>query len=96
MMINKSGTTFTDVYISLWADVDLGYAGDDLAGCDTTLNLGYVYNSQERDDVYYPGSPPALGFSLLKGAEISGSYDLPMTAHYFSGADLKIGGPTPR
>ena len=83
MMINKSGTTFTDVYISLWADVDLGYAGDDLAGCDTTLNLGYVYNSQERDDVYYPGSPPALGFSLLKGAEISGSYDLPMTAHYF-------------
>ena len=82
-MINKSGTPFNDVYISMWADIDLGYSGDDLAGCDTTLNLGYVYNSQERDDVYFPLPSPALGFSLLKGATITGNYNLPMTAHYF-------------
>ena len=93
-MINKSGTPFNDVYVSMWADIDLGYAGDDLAGCDTTLNLGYVYNAQEHDNVYFPLPPPALGFSLLKGATISENYNLPMTAHYFFwGGDPNWGDP---
>ncbi len=66
-MINKSSTPFNDVYVSMWNDVDLGDAGDDFAGCDTTLNLGFTYNAQEHDNVYFPLAPPAIGYELLKG-----------------------------
>jgi len=39
-------------YISQWADPDVGDYSNDFAGCDTTLNLGYAYNSNDLDYVY--------------------------------------------
>lgn len=94
-MINKSSTPFNDVYISMWSDVDLGNAGDDNVGCDTTLNLGYTYNAEEYDDVYFPLAPPAVGFNLLKGPSISNNISLPMTAHYFFfGGSMSWGDPS--
>ena len=41
---NKGEDQIDDMYISLWDDPDLGYAGDDFVGCDTTLSLGFCYN----------------------------------------------------
>ncbi len=82
VMINKSSTIFKDVYVTLWSDTDLGDAGDDFVGCDTTLSLGFDYNAFEKDNSYYPSPPPAIGFKLLKGPSISESYNLPMTAFY--------------
>ena len=42
---------------------------DDAIGCDTTLNLGYVYNSEAKDmnfaDIGLP--PPAVGFYFFQG-----------------------------
>lgn len=63
---NKGGKTIDSMYISLWADPDLGTAGDDLVGCDTVLSLGYVYNA-DNDDGQYGSRPPALGFDFFQG-----------------------------
>ena len=44
-LYNKGDMVLEDVYISVWADPDLGDAGDDYVACDTTLDLGYCYNA---------------------------------------------------
>jgi len=83
-LINKSDVAFDSMYISMWSDPDVGYGGDDLAGCDTILNLGYAFNASDYDAVYDPYPPPAFGFDLLRGPITSESDTLPMTANYFS------------
>ncbi|MDQ7818243.1 MAG: T9SS type A sorting domain-containing protein [Melioribacteraceae bacterium] len=98
---NRSNKTIYEVYLNLFSDVDLGGAGDDLAGSDSTLNLGYVYNSDNIDS-HYQDKQPALGFVLLQGpvinappsemamvngALVKGKKNLPMTAffHFYCG-----------
>jgi hypothetical protein len=71
-LINKSNTTFDSMYVSMWSDVDLGFATDDYAGCDTLLSLGYVYNANATDDVYKPLPPPAVGFDFFQGPLLTG------------------------
>ncbi len=69
-LINKGfqHINVSDMYISLWADPDLGYANDDYPGTDTTLNLIYTYNGQPVDVVYEPDTPPSVGFTLFRGS----------------------------
>ncbi len=57
------------MYINQWSDTDLGDAVDDFAGCDTTLNLGYTYNSSNNDKIYSGLGmvPPAGGYCILQG-----------------------------
>ncbi len=52
-----------------WVDTNLGSAIDDFAGCDTSLNLGYVYNSRDTDAIYsqFLKAPPAIGHVFLQG-----------------------------
>ncbi|MCJ7553275.1 MAG: T9SS type A sorting domain-containing protein, partial [Ignavibacteriaceae bacterium] len=70
-VINKGNYTVKDMYFGYWSDADLGDAGDDYVGCDTTLNLGYYYNGDNDDGGGSGGSygiaPPAVGYVLLKG-----------------------------
>jgi hypothetical protein len=97
ILINKSKNDFEDTYISVWSDPDIGDAGDDFAGCDTNLNLGYVYNGDD-DDFAYGENAPAVGFKLLQGPivdsspndvgikhgeRIYGKKNLPMTSFSF-------------
>ena len=72
--INKSGVKLDSMYVSQWCDPDLGFAGDDAAGCDTTLRLGYVYNAQSTDANYasLASPPPAAGFCFLQGPIVPG------------------------
>ena len=63
---NRGGNTLNDCYFSLWDDPDLGGAGDDFVGCDTTLALGYVYNSN-NDDSQYGEAPPSMGYDFFQG-----------------------------
>jgi hypothetical protein len=94
IIINKGTEYLTDMFFSYFSDPDIGSSGDDYAGCDTILNLGYVWNSNDYDAVYGT-PPPAVGYSLLQGplipAEFSdsalflnkwvkGFKNLPMTA----------------
>ena len=99
IIINKNidEKPFTDMYVSMWSDPDLGNASDDLSGCDSTLSLAYIYNGNNTDAVYGE-DVPAAGFDFLQGPivtglpgdtaifnnkYISGKKNLPMTAFYF-------------
>jgi hypothetical protein len=57
------------MYVVQWSDPDNGDAGNDFAGSDSTLNIGYVYNSTTNDSKYAAkGLPaPAVGFVFLQG-----------------------------
>jgi hypothetical protein len=75
VLINKGAAptgadTIRNMYVSQWADPDIGNSTDDFAGCDTTLGLGYGYNATASDAGYLPLPPPAAGFELLKGPSV--------------------------
>lgn len=63
---NKGSNVLTNMYVSLWADPDLGGAGDDLVGSDSLLSLGYCYNA-DNDDAAYGAAPPAVGYDFFQG-----------------------------
>ena len=66
-LINKSQTvSFDSMYVSQWADIDIGTASDDYSGCDSSLNLGYTFNAGESDGVYGETPPPAVAFDLFQ------------------------------
>lgn len=65
-------TTFNDMYVSMWSDVDLGGAGDDFVGVDTVLSLQYSYNASPNDQTYSPLPPPAVGFDFFQGPLVDG------------------------
>ncbi|HIN02229.1 MAG TPA: hypothetical protein EYM60_02715, partial [Candidatus Marinimicrobia bacterium] len=65
LIINKGGVDVTETIIGLWSDPDLGYAGDDFVGCDTTLGLGYCYN--DGADADYGADVPAIGYDFFQG-----------------------------
>jgi hypothetical protein len=69
LIINKSNTTYDSTFVALWDDPDLGYAGDDFVGCDTTLSLGYCYNASNTDNVY-GSAPPAIGRDFFQGVRV--------------------------
>ncbi len=72
VLVNKSGAPVDSMYIAQWVDTELGDPGDDLVGCDTTLDLGYTYNGRWWD-AYLHGAPPAFGFVLLQGPMVPGA-----------------------
>ena len=74
LIINKGGNTIDDMYIGLWSDPDLGYAGDDFVGCDTTLGLGYCWNDGvDPDYANYSGGTPAVGYDFFQGPKVVGA-----------------------
>jgi len=78
-IINKSGGDWESTYFSIWLDPDLGDAGDDLVGCDSTLGLGFCYNAT-NDDQTYGTAPPACGIDFFQGPiidEIGSTVALP-------------------
>lgn len=67
-IINRSTTSYHDVYTTLWSDDDLGYYGDDYIGCNVQENYGYCYNGDGDDGINgYGIYPPAQGFAIMKG-----------------------------
>ncbi len=76
-LINKGKNNVSEMYISIWSDPDLGASGDDFIGCDTVLNLGYVYNGRPADGDGTGGSygtpPPAAGYQMLQTPIVAGT-----------------------
>ena len=74
-VINKQSSPFDSLYLSFVS----GYETVNLlqniraAGCDTVLNLGYCYFTQNEDTYQYGEDPPAFGYTLLQGPLIKGS-----------------------
>jgi len=50
-----------------FADIDLGDCGDDYSGCDSALEIGYCYNSDNYDGRFaeYGLAPAAVAYTLL-------------------------------
>jgi hypothetical protein len=71
-IINKSSNTVDSMYVGYWTDVDLGEANDDYVGCDSSTNLGYIFNSTDFDNSY-GAAPPAIGYEFLKGVLLKGN-----------------------
>ncbi len=70
VLVNKSNTPIDSMYISFFADPDIGDYSDDLIGCDSSLSLGFAYNSDlEDEDIQKLGGmiPPVAGLILLQG-----------------------------
>ncbi|MFQ6674943.1 MAG: T9SS type A sorting domain-containing protein [Fidelibacterota bacterium] len=61
--------TIEGMYISQWSDPDLGDYRDDVAGSDSLLDLGYVYNGDPSDWAWdmLGLTPPAAGYDILQG-----------------------------
>ncbi len=66
LIINKGGHKIDDMLLSIWADIDLGDANDDMVGCDTALSVGYFYNGYATD-TDYGNTPPAVGYDFFQG-----------------------------
>lgn len=66
-IVNRVGYEFTELMVGQWADVDLGFFGDDYVGCDTTLDAFFCYNGDDFDNGTngYGFQPPALGVVYL-------------------------------
>jgi len=70
-VINKSGADIDSMYVTQWADSDLGGAGDDFCGCDTVLGIGYMYNGKANDE-QYGITVPAVGYDFFQGPIVPG------------------------
>ena len=66
-VINKSNSDIEDMYFTYFADVDLGSAGDDYEGFDSTYNMAYCFNGDNDDEGYYGTTPPAIGHMIVQG-----------------------------
>lgn len=73
-LINRSENTYSDFYIGNFVDFDLGNPWDDFMGCDTNLNLFFIYNGDDFDDDFeqndsfvtgYRSFPPSTGVKVL-------------------------------
>ncbi|HXD94273.1 MAG TPA: T9SS type A sorting domain-containing protein, partial [Bacteroidia bacterium] len=69
-LINRSANTYHNFDFTMWLDFDLGNYADDYIGCDTSLNLFYVYNGDNYDEdagglTGYHDRLPAFGGMFL-------------------------------
>jgi hypothetical protein len=108
-IINGGAGPLNDVFVSLWADPDLGGSTDDLVGCDTLRQVGFCYNATNADNIY-GAEPPAVGIVLLQGPivpapgqtawvngqPVPGYRNLPMTSFqkYINGTDPRVASTT--
>jgi hypothetical protein len=71
LLINKGQNLLKDMIVAYWSDTDLGDAGDDYTGCDTSLSLGYTWNGDNDDGggtgASYGTPPPAMGYDFFQG-----------------------------
>ena len=79
-IINRSNMPWSNAYISIWTDDDLGTSTDDAVGIDTILKMGYTYNFNAVDPLY-GSSPPAVGFLTLRNPIVPSPGD---TVRYYS------------
>ncbi len=68
-IINKSSLNWDSVFIAVFNDVDIGSgscgASDDAVGCDTSREMGFLYNS-DNFDCNYASNPPSIGYRYLQ------------------------------
>ena len=81
-VINRSNLAWTNAYLCIWTDDDLGDANDDAVGCDSVADLAYTYNFAPTD-LTYGGIPPAAGARILR-SPIRYTGNMSDTVKYYS------------
>ncbi len=78
-IFNRSGLAYTDVYLSLFADFDIGNSLNDLVGTDIPSNAVFSYDASPATSATTPFgfSQASAGIALLEGPP----------ADYFDGED---------
>lgn len=68
-IINRSPIDYSNVYMGIWSDMDLGNYFDDYVGCDSTRAAGFAYNGDNDDDgaMGYGLNPPMQNVKILRG-----------------------------
>ncbi len=74
VLVNKSGAAVDSMFLVQWSDPDLGDGADDFVGCDTSMQMGFVYNGAATDPMY-GAACPALGYILLQGPKVPSPSD---------------------
>lgn len=104
-LINRGGLSLDSTYISTWTDADLGTYNDDYIGCDTSRDLGILYNGTSVDGDgavnSYGDKVPMVGVDFFKGpikivdsAGVLVSVELGMEAFtYYNNDGTVIGNP---
>ena len=84
-------TAYIDsMFVAQKVEAKLGDCRDDFVGCDTLLDLGFVYNADASDQEFGDASPPAFGFALVQGPNV-GEECLPMTSFWcFGWGDVNV------
>jgi len=73
-LYNRGSNAIDSFYFGFTADPDIGFAGNDLVGCDSLDNIFYAYNGNSSDAVY--GSvPPAWGGKVVYGPVVPSTGD---------------------
>ncbi|MBP5573813.1 MAG: T9SS type A sorting domain-containing protein [Bacteroidales bacterium] len=65
-IFNRSDKTYTDAYVGLWNDWDVGNGWDDYVGCEVHRSATFAYNGNTVDN-YYGENPPAQVCKVLAG-----------------------------
>ncbi len=77
--LSSSTARIDSMFLTHWSDPDIGNAGDDLGGCDSALDLGFVYNGtyngndQDRTYLALRLPTPGIGYTILQGPLVPGS-----------------------
>ncbi len=68
-LVYRGTSAIDSMYFGIWSDPDLGDAGDDYVGSDSSLGLAFVYNGDNDDGGTggYGSRPPALGYRFAQG-----------------------------
>ncbi|MFM2386069.1 MAG: hypothetical protein RL660_826 [Bacteroidota bacterium] len=68
-IINRSTSSLDSTFMATWTDADLGYAFDDLVGCDINRGLGILYNGDDFDEGPggYGADIPMIGMDYFRG-----------------------------
>ncbi len=99
-LVNKATQPLNDVYMGQWVDPDLGDYSDDYVGCDTSRDLGIIYNGDAVDGPgtpNYGATPPLCGVDYFEGPKDENGVELGLAAFvYYNNnvADPRQGDPT--
>jgi len=70
-LFNRSQMTFSDTYLGVFTDFDIGYMNDDYSGCDVERSSYFGYNGYPVDGTGQPYAygafPPAQAVTILAG-----------------------------
>ncbi|MEO8665104.1 MAG: T9SS type A sorting domain-containing protein [Ignavibacteria bacterium] len=88
-IINRSSDVWTNAYINLFTDDDIGFSSsDEKTGVDTSISLSYTYNGV-NEDYTYGFAPPAVGFVVIR-SPVFFTGNISDTVFYCEGKRKKI------